>query len=324
VSSLYLFSGQNSFALFEEVRRWTDHFITKYGSENFLKLEAADLTLGKLLDEVAVAPFIAEKRLVVVAGVPKLSKSDLQMLAGQIHLNVLLLFVVELSTDRRRKPPAILKDLAGVAEHRMFPLLTHAQLQGWLQEQLKELGASMTQEAERLLLEIIGEDQAMLLQELRKLSIYASGSEIAPQHVLALVVSMGEGDDWHFMDLLGEGRVEEALTFAHQLLKRGVTSAELWNRLLWRVSQLVLVSGAVAEGVTQPNAIAAAVGMNPYVARSLLASARRLKPDALASIVDRVVEMDVSLKTGAFKSTVEAPEEMNAIVDRCILAFREG
>ena len=119
MSQIFLFTGENAYALREEVLRWTGGFREKHGEENLLRLTARHLTVGALLDEVAVAPFIAEKRLVLIEGIPTLSKEEVEQLANMVHPQVIITFV-DPKPDRRLAATKKLFDLATV---KAFPPL---------------------------------------------------------------------------------------------------------------------------------------------------------------------------------------------------------
>ena len=67
--SLLLFTGENTFALAEELRRWKSAFLAKHGEANLLTLEGRTLDWGALRSEVQTAPFLGEKRLILIEGI---------------------------------------------------------------------------------------------------------------------------------------------------------------------------------------------------------------------------------------------------------------
>ena len=81
-SQIYLITGDNDYQIVLERRRWIRGFAEKHGEENCSRIEGVGLSYGKLLDEVAVLPFTAQKRLVVVEGVPAFSKEEMDKLLG--------------------------------------------------------------------------------------------------------------------------------------------------------------------------------------------------------------------------------------------------
>jgi DNA polymerase-3 subunit delta len=236
-----------------------------------------------------------------------------------LHPQVVLLFV-DPKPDRRI---SFVKELFGVATVREFPLLRGEQLRKWVHATLEGMGASIGEGALDLLLEISGEDQQVLSQEIAKLALFARGRPIEPQDVENLVLPAAEYTVWKIVDLLGEGRAEDAVRYAHRIIRRGENPQALWGRMLWMVVSLVQVVVAIEGGAASPDAIVRATGVNFGTVRSLLPLARKCRSASLRGMVSRVADMDLALKTGAYRATAEAEEELEALIDRCLLSFTE-
>ncbi|MFA7681960.1 MAG: DNA polymerase III subunit delta [Candidatus Peribacteraceae bacterium] len=321
MSQIHLFSGENHYALLEEKKRWMREFRQKHGQENLLVLDSKNLVLNTLLNEVAVAPFISGNRLVVVEGAFKCLKADAVRLEKSLHPQVVLLFVVPIEPGKKGKLPAGMKEIEKRAQCREFRLITPAQRSQWMEEFCTKQNAQLSPEARTALLDTIGDDQSFLAQEITKLALHAQGMAITRQDVQDLTICAGERQVWHLMDLLGAGNAEEAILYAESVLLHGESPHGLWSRLLWMVTQLTLVWVAVQEGITSPPAIMREVGVNFSSVRAILPCARRLDITAMRRIVTTVAEMDRALKTGQYRATGEAPEELLALIDQCILCF---
>lgn len=315
VSSLFVFTGENAFALREAKTRWIAEFIRKHGAENLLTLDPEHLQLRQLLDEVGTAPFIGGKRLVVVRGIPKWSKEEVDRLCAAIHPDCVVLFC-DPSPDRRL---AGVKALLAAATVREFPRLSGKSLQPWMEQQAGVLGCTLPADARDLLVGTVGEDQDTLFLEIQKLALACTGGAITAAAVRQLAVPSGEQEVWQLTGFLGRGDTAGALRYARTLYAQGEDPFSLWNILLWMLRSLVSVSCAVAEGGTQPGSIAAKASVPFPTVRALLPLAERVDREQLRACVDWAVEADTMLKTGGHRSTAEAPQELLALVDECIL-----
>jgi len=321
MSQIFLFTGENEYTICSERMRWTKQFREKHGEENLHFLEAKGLSCSDVINEVAAAPFIAENRLVVVEGQMKWNKADTEDLLARIHPQVVLLFILVLDPSKRGKVPATMKELTSKAEVKRFPLLSRTQLLIWVDSFTKELESSIAPDARDTLLEMVGEHQCMLAQELQKLSLYAGDTPISKQHVEEMAMCAGDRQVWFLMDLLGAGKAEDAVIYVQSLLARGGSVHGIWAQFLWMVSQLVLVWTAMQEGVTHPVAMVKHVGVSPSAARALSPCARRLDRKAIERITKLVTRTDREIKTGELRATVGASEELCAALDGCLLAF---
>jgi len=313
--------GQNSYALTLERLRWTRAFKEKHGIENLASFPAKEATFRQLRDEVSVAPFIAEKRLIVVEGVPKGTKGEAKELVQSMHPDVLLLFVLELDPTRKAKLTILQKEIKELSQCMEFPLLSLPKLQQWIRESVAEQGASITQSALLLLVDLIGEDQYLLSQEVRKIALFAHGREIQEEDVRTMVACSTEREVWKLMDFLGAGNVEEALQYVHSLLERGLSPQALWSTFLWMLSLLVQVVSLVEEGETNAWTIARELHAYGSSIQAILPFARKMDRAFLIRILDHALEADRGLKTGVYKATSEAPQELLALIDRSILSF---
>lgn len=314
VSNIFLFTGDNSFLLRQERSRWIGEFVNKYGADTCVRLDGSRLSVRDLLDDVSVMPFLAEKRLVLVDGVPKASKEEIQALAAQVHPNVILLFIAP-SLDKRT---ASAKELLNIAEVKEFKVLARPALASWMQSFTKAKGVTLLPDAAALLLEFLGDDQDLIAQELSVLALASKGT-IDKNLVDLMTIPTDEGIIWKISDLLSAGSRHEALHYAKRMLDRGGDAYGLWAILLNMLKNLVAVQAAVEAGHRSGKELADASGVHIFALRSIQPHAQRVSQSSLQSFVSWAATADKDLKTGAYRSTDEAPEELRALIDRFIL-----
>jgi DNA polymerase III delta subunit len=259
-------------------------------------------------------PFLAERRLVIVSGLPKATKEEIQILPPQIHPQVILLFV-EPKIDKRL---AGNKEILALADIKEFPLLKGALLSRWLAQESQQRGAVFAPAASTLLLEFVGDDQGMLMQEIEKLSLASKGVRIESALVEEMVVPTDEGIVWKLTDLLCSGYRTDAHRYARRILDRGGDAYGLWAILLAMLRNLVLIKAALESGDRNGAAIAQKTGIHPFAVRSLQQYAQNISLADLQSCLRWAAQADIDLKTGALKATEEAPQEILALVDLCI------
>ncbi len=313
---IFLFTGENSFALEDERHRWEEGFRQKYGADNLDRLPGAKMTVRDLLNEIGVAPFLSPKRLVVIEGVPKLTKEDVARLVAGIHPAVVVLFV-DIPGSRQKSGA---KELSTIATVKTFPELTTSALRVWVEKRAKEEGASMEAGVLDRLITILGGDQQLIAMELRTLALRSTGRTITLADVEEMVLPV-EGVIWTVTDALAAGRSEQALRAARELLARGTEPFALWNSILSFVRNVVAVQGALQGGSSDPKAISERSGVHIFAIRSLLPCAKRISAPALRRVVDQVVSFDSALKTGGLRATDESPDELLAAVDTVLLQF---
>jgi DNA polymerase III delta subunit len=310
---VHVFIGENRYALREELHRWMREFSAKHGLENLIQVDGVHLSLRALLDEVSVSPFIAARRLVIVWGIPRWSKEEMNVLQQSVHPSTIVLFN-ESAPDRRL---AGVKELLANASVKEFAALSGKALRDWAKAHALRCGGTLEEPALDQLLSIVGEDQDMLAEEIAKLTI--GRSTVRAEDVSALAVASGEQEVWQLTNVLSQGDQERALAYARTLLRSGEDPYSLWNVLLWLLRSLTSVALSVAEGERNPAKIASMSGVPFPTARTLAPMASRASPAVLRELLDWAVQADRDLKTGGLRATVEASQELVALIDALIV-----
>ena len=320
--NIFLFTGENAFALRQEKRRWVAQFTEKHGVENALQIDGSGVSLRALLDEVSASPFIASKRLVVVQGVPRLSKEEMQVLLPAVHPDCVLLFC-DPAPDKRLGG---LKHLLTVATVKEFAPIRGKILEEWMKRECAQRGATLEPAAFELLLQTVGENQDMLAQEIAKLALACaelSRSTAVPtinlSHVKMLAVPSGDQEVWHLTTLLTKSDLPGALQYAESLLRSGEDPYSLWNVLLWLTRCLGAVALCAAEGQRNPTKIASMAGVPFPTAKMLLPMAQNIPVSAMRGLISWAVESDRDLKTGGYRATADASQELVALIDELIV-----
>ncbi len=290
-------------------------FQKKHGEENCAVLDGQKLSIRQLLDDVAVLPFLADKRLVIVDGVPKCSKEEVQVLAQNVHPQVLLLFC-DAKPDKRGGG---VKEILATADVKEFAPVKGKQLSMWLETYARDAGANLEPAARDALMECLGEDMDLLSQEIDKLALLATGRSITKHDVETMTIPSDEGIVWRMTDLLCEGSKTEALRYAKRMLDRGGDAYGLWAILLSMLKNLVLVRAALNSGMTSSKDIADSTGVHIFALRSLQPYARRAKDADIEKLLGWAVHADRDLKTGVIRATDEAPQELQALIDSFIM-----
>lgn len=324
MSQITLFQGENDYALALEKRRWTDEFAKRHGLDNLLRVDGQSLKLRALLDEVSTMPFLASKRLVVVEPAPDLEPEEWQTVKASIHPDVLLLLVdrrAATGAKARRKNTNASKALEAAADTvKTFDGLSRREVEPWLRAEAKMHGATFAPGAEQTLIELLGEDQALLAGEVAKLATAAAGAPISSALVEELVSPSDEGVIWRITDLLGQQQPATTYAFARRFLDRGGEAFQLWNTLLLFVRHAAVVADVSAAG-GDPS-IAVREGGVPFPMASALRSfVQRHDRRAIMGYVERCCDLDKALKTGELKASDDAQAEILAALDCLLLAL---
>jgi len=336
---LFLFTGENEYALSEELRRWQKGFIEKHGEANFQILEGKDCMWSQLLNEVQSAPFLGEKRLVIIEGIPpKITKEEFEMLPTVIHPQTLLAFV-ESEPDKRKSTTKFLLNEATV---KSFPPQTPKQLVAWLKKLAQDHGAALDERVAAHLVAVVGSDQWHLKNECLKLLSYTSRQRVTPSSPESATADEGriEGPTidevdlicipskkhtvWKMSDLIGKGDSAGAVHFAALLHKQGEDAFALWNIYLWIMKNLATLWIYQNEKNLSLPALSKESGVPFMSAQALLPLIKKFKKEDMQKLVATVVKADEALKTGGIKATAGEPVELMAMLERQILSLQRS
>lgn len=314
--NIFLFTGENSYALRKEIGRWRDAFQEKYGIETIERLDGARTSPTELLDVVATLPFLAEKRMVIVDQIPKATKEQIQLLAAEIHPNCVLLIIDE-KPDKRTVAYKAIKDIVTI---KTFDALPPAKLLGWIVQECEKSAIQCPSTSAQFLIDMVGEDQELLSNEIQKLIAYmAPQNTLTPAIIDLLCVPSGEQVIWKLTDLLGKKDIAGALRFLAYRYERGEDPYGVWVVLLNAVKNIATIWMALQEAQGKESDVSAKTGMHFLSVRGLLPLCRSLTQEQVRTLVTFAACTDIALKSGKLKYTVEQPQEVMIAAERLIL-----
>lgn len=308
---IYLFTGENTFAIAEEEQRWRAKFTEKYGDSSPITVFPGEgVTRAALLAEAGTAPFLADRRLVLFQGIPDIERADIEEVERHLHPQVLLVF---LHPTEEKKPAPHVKALLALATVKAFPLLSEAALLRWLQQQAAARKVDLREDTAQCLLRRVGKDQWFLTAELSKLCLLRK-SPLTPEDVVATCCPAGSAVAWHWGDLLAQGNASRVLQELHLMVEGGEDPTFLWNIFLWNLRRAITQALDAGSGGGHP-------ARGQRHSRSAVLLSQRLQTLGLESCIDRLRILDTAVKTGRVRSTSEEPQELLALMEREILSL---
>ncbi len=282
---------------------------------NVVTFSGQEVSFEKLAAACATVPFLAARRLAVVDGLlgqfePKGPsrgrESGEPPTRGLGQWEALPTFLVTLpeSTDlvftdenltAGNQLFARLKPLARVTA---FPLPTGAVLRQWVQDRASKKGIAIDPAAIGLLTEVVGNNLEAIDNEMEKLALYRAGKPVRREDVEEMVSYVREANIFATVDAVLEGRAGMALRLVHQLLDAGRPSAYVLTMLARQVRLLLLAKELRAQRLPVAE-IGKRLGLARYPLEKTLEQESRFTQERLLDIYPRLVEADLSIKTGA-------------------------
>jgi len=315
---LYILSGQDDFSLggsLEEIKRGIgDQALL---AANTTILDGQQVTLDQLRAVCETVPFLSERRLVIVNGLlerfePK-SKSSGQKkitpVANQQNEYKLLATYISKIPDstilvlidgRLGRNNPLFRALSARAEVKTFPLLRNTELRKWTQRRVIEEGGSISPGAVDLLVRLVGSNLWIMKSEINKLVLFTSGRRIEEEDVKRVVSYAHQANVFAMVDAILEFKAGIAEQSLHQLLERGAAPAYLLVMLLRQVEMIVRANGLRSQGKPEVE-IQNKLGLtSEFTLRKMLEQARRYSLERLKEVYHRLLETDLSIKTGKY------------------------
>ncbi len=287
---------------------------------NTTVFDGKTVTLEQLRNACETVPFLAEKRLVVVEGLlerfepPR--KNGRKNASRQVEQAEEIKKIVD---SVKKLPPftelvliggsvkaanPLLRELSVMTKPRSFPMLKPLQLSQWIERRVKEAGGSLSPQAVAALVRFVGNDLWAMSSEVDKLVLYTAGRRIEEADVKAVVSYAREESVFTMVDAVLEFRVGVAQETLQRLFRQGAAPVQLLVMLSRQVRIIFLVKEMRAQGKPR-NEIQTKLGLtSDFLVRKAWEQSDKYSPARLRELYHRLLETDVSIKTGKLEGEI--------------------
>ena len=242
VAAVYLFSGPQ-----EELKRGAIKLLAGTmippGWEvfNLDQRKAPEAEIIELQNLILTAPWGAEKRIVLVFDVDKLELEKRHRLAELVE-KVPDSTCLVLTAEKIPEAEILSKAVARKGEIIEFSAFREDKLEGWIIERVEKEGKKIDQRTAESLAQIIGDDLALLGEEIEKLATYVGeGKTIKEEDVLAQVSASPEFKAYQLIDYVAVGDVKNSLEVVQDVMLTDGYAGIITNQLvqdffyIWRI-----------------------------------------------------------------------------------------
>lgn len=317
---LFILTGQDDYSLNEALKKIKGEVGDAESlPANMTVLEGQRVTIDQLRPVCEAAPFLAEKRLVIIEGLfaryaPKRGprrpaggarktaekKDDPKPLAE--YLSTVPESTMVVLVDGEVKPTnPLLKALAGKGEQKTFPLLREAQLKEWVRARAQSEKATIAPGAVDLLARTVGSNLWVMSSELAKLTIYAGGQQIEADDVRLLTGYTQQQNIFALVDSIVEGRAQNAGQQLEKTLQAGASPSYVMAMLARQMRMIVTARELKARRVPISEARGRLGNAPEFAVRKLFEQAARHSMPRLRQVYRLLVEADLAVKTGRYE-----------------------
>ena len=317
---LFFLHGESDYRLEERAHFLLEGFRRKYDPAGINVTVVNALTdnwkANRVLEEILAAPFLAEKRLVMLKGVPAAAseeggEEEKSLAEALDHLpETTILILVGYHPDKRK---TLYKKLLAVAEVEEFNDWTAPSIKKWIKSKI-----DLDDDTIDYLIATVGSDLYRLDSEIAKLSVY--GGPITPKEVNLLVTPTLSNSVFDFTDAISQQDHRKALRLFSGLRQQGESIFAIFPMIVRNFRILLLYKNKLLAGQDR-RTIMADLKIPPFVASKVHSQADNYSLEVLQQCYNCLLEIDVQVKTGVINTSSTNTREFDLAIEKFILDF---
>ncbi len=274
---------------------------------NVTVFEAPNAPMGEVFAAARIAPFLTDRRAIVVKGMLKpidtrgeRVRADWEKFGDRIANEAMqitneLIFV---ETVLLKLNVRALKTLAAMAEIEAHRLPSRRERQSWIRGRFQHHGVNVANAAINRFNDIAGEDTRRIDSEIQKLGLYADGRTLNTRDIEMMVADVSETRIFNVMDAIIEGRLEQAIGGVQNLIANGESIEGIFGLLTRQVRILISAAHLLQNGKNRSE-IGKRLKINlPWLLDKTCRQAANVGLPRLKSMHLRMLEIDIDMKTG--------------------------
>ncbi|MBI5728988.1 MAG: DNA polymerase III subunit delta [Candidatus Magasanikbacteria bacterium] len=293
-------------------RQYLAQSIVKFKKErdpqgyNVVVLDAKKTESGKIFSEISAAPFLAEKRLIVLENL--LSNNDKELLqATSYHLqankfpeNNVVIFWQGEALSKVKAAKELEAILAKEKYAREFAPLSGAKLAEWITNEVKIRGGSIAPDALNYVAANVGSDTWLLNSLINQLIAYSGATRPIAVADVGLFLSEKVDDNiFNMVDAIASGNRKTAFRLLTEQRRLGEEDGKLFGLILWQFKILLQIADFLErEEQATSDVVAKQLGIHPFVAKKNFALAKHYSLAKLEASYERLLIIDIKTKTG--------------------------
>lgn len=261
---------------------------------------------GKIMEQILSAPFMSEKRLVVLENFLSTTKiGDLQaeMLKRvdekTLPESTVLIFWEEDLKPKTKVAKELFEKLSKEKFSQQFEALVGFKLQAWIEAEFKTRGGKISQPALQYLTQNIGSDMWRLDSLISQLVAYKAGGEIGLADVQLFLDEKTDDSIFNLVDAIVGGQAKKAFEMIREQYRIGKDAPYVFAMLLRQFRILLELRDLhEREDNLSSDALAKKLNLHPFVVKKSLPFVKCYPMEKLKSIYQSLLDFDVKTKTG--------------------------
>ncbi|MFH1789665.1 MAG: DNA polymerase III subunit delta [bacterium] len=310
---IYIF-GQDTFRSKQHLEKTVKQFKSKRDPQgyNIIFFDAKDEEVGAVFEHIKSAPFLSEKRMVIIRDI--LSSSDKDMMSQMIGLikskqsesDNVVVFWQGATLGKVKEVKDLEKVLLAQKYVFRFDLLTGAQLVDWICSQVKEQELEISPAAVEYLANNIGSDMWFLKTTISQLISYAravcepkTGVIIEIDHARLFLSEKVDDNMFNMVEAIITGNSKKAFKLLEKQRQLGEDNLKMIGLIAWQLRTMIMLRDLYErDDSMSSDQMAKKAGIHPFVAKKNLYLVKRYSMKKLKELYGRLAEVDYRSKSG--------------------------
>lgn len=300
----YFFYGEEDFLMEDAINRVLSLLVDP-ATEEFNKdvLYGDEVDGARIVNIASSYPMLAQRRVVVVKGVDKLSSASKDLILKYLQRPMATTCLI-LTSSRMDRGSKFYSELVNRARGVEFKPLYNNQIPGWIRGYVRSKGKDISLEAIRLLHGKVGSSLRELANELEKLFLFLTDKDRIEVGDVERVVGVSKSYNiFELSDAIGRGDLKKAVEIGHRMLELGespigmVVMLTRYFTILWKLKELETRRMSAEE-------IATVVRVHPYFIKDYLNQAENFSPERIERSFSHLLRADINLKSSYQKPKI--------------------
>lgn len=297
---VYFIFGEDHFAsdsAINAIQKFADEFVESDFDREIINAEKSQ-NISQILDLAYSFPFGGGKKLIVIKNFEKLNekKEISKYLKNPPEFTILVIASSGKINDFSREPYSILYEKKYLFEARVE---TGAELINWILKRAKNLKINFNDDLGKYLVEVVGEDKALLEMQLQKIADYSiDEKELTYDDLKKIASPTKQYSIFDLQDSMGKGDKPKSLEIAFKLLDSGqeiIVIINMLSKYLLTIAQITEVGRA---GISD-NEAAKMCGVSWFYYINCKKAHFFMKEDRLLTASRSLLQADLAVKTSS-------------------------
>jgi len=322
--NVFFLYGNDEFAISRKLKDFETDFGDPTSADmNTARLDARSMSEDDLGNAVNAMPFLAKRRLVLLANPsskynnPQVRKKFQEFIEKTPETARLVIYEsVEPKEAEKHWLVKWAEKNEKAIQTRAFMLPRLKDMIGWIVNETKNQEGKIDPRAAEVLKEMVGVDTRQAGMEIAKLLAYVNWSRpVTVQDVEAVCVVTSEQSVFDFVDALANGNGKSAQHLLHRLLETE-DEFSLWGMVV-RQFRLLIQAREILDGRGNKDDVARALAVHPFVAGKAAQQASRFSIESLEAIYHRLLNIDERVKTSQVTLDLAMGDETRRLAGWC-------